>query len=144
MLTEFLRPIYLMHNFNPSYTELPYIVKNCVVNGIKIKKGVRFQFPIQASHFDPEFFPEPEKFKPERFLKENSEKIIPYTWRPFGCGYRGCIGQRFAMMEMKIFLAKFFSRFKVFLSPKSGLTEDIGTYGFYTYEASYAIVEPRL
>ena len=40
--------------------------------------------PIYASHHEPEFFPEPAKFDPERFLKENATDIIPHTYRPFG------------------------------------------------------------
>ena len=51
---------------------------------MKVTKGTRVDFPIYASHHDPDFFPEPEKFKPERFLKENANDIIPYTYRPFG------------------------------------------------------------
>ena len=49
-----------------------------------VKKGMRVDMPIYAAHHDPDFFPEPEKFKPERFLKENAEQIKPYTYRPFG------------------------------------------------------------
>ena len=40
--------------------------------------------PIYASHHNPEFFPDPEEFRPERFLKENEKDIIPYTFRAFG------------------------------------------------------------
>ena len=40
--------------------------------------------PITASHYHEDFFPEPEKFKPERFLKENSKEFDPITFRPFG------------------------------------------------------------
>jgi cytochrome P450 len=84
-----------------------------VVNGIKIKKGTKIQMPIYASHYCPDFYPEPEKYKPERFLKENSDQIIPFTWRPFGAGNRNCIGQRFAIMEIKIFMAKFLTKYKL-------------------------------
>lgn len=49
-----------------------------------IKKGTRIDMPIWASHHNPEFFPEPEEFRPERFLKENADQILPYTYRPFG------------------------------------------------------------
>ena len=40
--------------------------------------------PIYASHHEPEFFPEPARFDPERFIKENAKDIIPHTYRPFG------------------------------------------------------------
>ena len=88
-------------------------INDCEVNGIKIPKNTRIQMPIVPSHLDEEFFPEPKSFKPERFLKENANQIMDFTWRPFGSGNRVCIGQRFAMVEIKIFLAKFVSKFKV-------------------------------
>ena len=88
-------------------------VKDCEVNGIKIPKGTRIQMPAIPAHLNEDFFPEPLVFKPERFLKENADQITEFTWRPFGSGNRVCIGQRFAMVEIKIFLAKFVSKFKV-------------------------------
>ena len=96
-------------------------IKDTVVCGIPVKRGTSIQLPIPASHYDEEFFPDPYTFKPDRFLKENEDKIIPYTWRPFGAGNRVCIGQRFAMMEMKLFVAKFLAKFKVIATEKSGI-----------------------
>ena len=55
-----------------------------IAPGMLIKKGFGIELPIRASHYHPEFFPNPTKFEPERFLKENADKIIPYTYRPFG------------------------------------------------------------
>ncbi len=49
-----------------------------------IKKGMRVEMPIYSCHRNPEFFPEPEEFRPERFLKENAEDLVPYTFRAFG------------------------------------------------------------
>ena len=102
---------------------------DCVVNGIKIRKGTKIQLPNYAAHYDPEFFPSPEEYKPERFLKENEKDIIPYTWRPFGCGNRVCIGQRFSMMEMKIFVAKFLSEFKIEKTERTKMEYPVG--GFF-------------
>ncbi len=42
------------------------------------------EMPIYPSHHDPEFFPDPEEFWPDRFLKENASNITPFTYRPFG------------------------------------------------------------
>ncbi len=95
--------------------------RDCVVNGIKIPVGTKIQMPTYAAHYNEEFWPEPKKFEPERFLKENADKIIPYTWRPFGGGNRVCIGQRFAMIEIKIFLAKLLSKFRIVATPKTVL-----------------------
>ena len=87
--------------------------KDTEIKGLKIKKGTKIQMPIYAAHYHPEFYPEPYKFKPERFLKENDDQITPYTWRPFGAGNRSCIGQRFSLMEIKIFMAKLLSKYKL-------------------------------
>ena len=118
-------------------------VSDCIVNGIKVKKGVRIMMPTLPAHLDPKFFPEPEKYQPERFLKENAANVIPYTWRPFGSGNRVCIAQRFAMMEMKLFFAKFMAKFKVTPTKRSGLVPELGAYGFLFYNESIAKVEPR-
>ena len=49
--------------------------------------------PTYAFHHDPEFFPDPEKFDPERFSEENKHKINPLAYMPFGAGPRNCIGK---------------------------------------------------
>ncbi|XP_054157848.1 cytochrome P450 3A8-like [Oppia nitens] len=69
--------------------------------GITVEKGVHIIIPIHALHYNPDYYPEPKQFRPERFLPENRDKIIPYTYLPFGAGPRNCVGMRFALMEAK-------------------------------------------
>jgi cytochrome P450 len=52
-------------------------------------------------HHDPEIYPEPDAFRPERFLEQSPGT---YTWIPFGGGRRRCLGASFAMLEMKVVL----------------------------------------
>lgn len=54
-------------------------------------------------HHRPDIYPEPMSFKPERFLER---KPGTYTWMPFGGGVRRCIGNNFAMVEMRVVLAE--------------------------------------
>jgi acid phosphatase len=49
--------------------------------------------------------PDVDEFKPERFLPENADQILPNAWRPFEKGPRNCIGQELALIEMKVVLA---------------------------------------
>ncbi|XP_075155796.1 putative cytochrome P450 4d14 [Haematobia irritans] len=56
---------------------------------------------IYAIGRDPELFPYPNEFRPERFAGIQAEKTNPYAYVPFSAGPRNCIGQRFAMLEMK-------------------------------------------
>ncbi|XP_049294620.1 probable cytochrome P450 9f2 [Anopheles funestus] len=66
-----------------------------------IDKGTAIFIPIAGLHHDPQYYPNPNKFDPERFSEQNREKINPNAYLPFGIGPRNCIGSRFALMEVK-------------------------------------------
>jgi cytochrome P450 family 6 len=74
---------------------------------------------VYSLHRDPEYFPNPEKFDPERFSPENIEKIKPFTFIPFGFGQRACIGKRYASMKTKIGIAKLVLNFEIFRCEKT-------------------------
>jgi cytochrome P450 len=60
-----------------------------------------------ALHRDPTYWPDPHNFIPERFTVKEGDPLYPHknTWRPFELGSRNCIGQEFAMVEMRLVLA---------------------------------------
>ena len=76
------------------------------------------EIPIYSLHQRSDIYPEPEEFKPERFLGENLSTIPQCAFLPFGGGQRACIGMRFALSEMKITLAKLISHYKISQSEK--------------------------
>ncbi|CAG2173193.1 unnamed protein product, partial [Oppiella nova] len=80
--------------------------------GITLYKGQEIEIPIYSIHHSPEFYPNPEKFDPDRFMPENRHKLVPYTYLPFGTGPRNCIGMRFALMEIKISLAQVVRKYR--------------------------------
>jgi cytochrome P450 family 9 len=69
-----------------------------------IEKGKYCWLPIYALQHDPKYWPNPEKFDPERFSDENKHNINAGAYIPFGVGPRNCIGSRFALMESKAVL----------------------------------------
>ncbi|XP_075228836.1 putative cytochrome P450 6a14 [Lycorma delicatula] len=83
---------------------------------IIIKKNQRIFIPVYGIHHDPQYYPDPEKFDPERFNEENKEKRPYGTYLPFGDGPRICIGLRFAIAEIKVALAKILSKYELKLN----------------------------
>lgn len=60
---------------------------------VDIKVGDTVAIPIYGIHMDPEIYPEPETFKPERFMRESRNDIPAHLFLAFGAGPRNCIGK---------------------------------------------------
>ncbi|KAG6454551.1 hypothetical protein O3G_MSEX008750 [Manduca sexta] len=80
---------------------------------LTIEPGTVVYINTMGIQNDPQYFPEPEEFKPERFLPENEDQITPYTFLAFGDGPRHCIGERFAYQTIRYALAHVIYNFKV-------------------------------
>ncbi|UYV83496.1 Cyp6a9 [Cordylochernes scorpioides] len=80
--------------------------------GLQLKKGMEVNIPLIGIHYDSEYYPEPYKFKPERFLPENKDSITPFTYMPFGLGPRSCVALRFAQMEAKAAIVNLLREFR--------------------------------
>nr|XP_018895932.1 PREDICTED: probable cytochrome P450 6d4 [Bemisia tabaci] len=101
---------YLDQVVNETFRKYPVasiLARNCTENvqisgeSVVVEKGVKVFISTYALHRDPTFFPDPDKFDPERFSEENVDKIIPGSYLPFGDGPRFCIAQRLALMDVK-------------------------------------------
>jgi cytochrome P450 len=69
------------------------------LNGYELPAGTRVAPNIYLTHRRPDVYPEPERFRPERFLEHAADT---YSWIPFGGGIRRCLGASFATYELKI------------------------------------------
>lgn len=81
------------------------------VGGIPLEAGTSVISCVYSVHNNPQYYPQPERFRPERFLPENKHHLVPYTFLPFGAGPRHCLGMRFAYQEIKLLLAQLLRRF---------------------------------
>ncbi|CAO1392675.1 unnamed protein product [Diamesa serratosioi] len=85
----------------------------------KIRKGQLVMIPAHAIQNDPEIYPNPDNFDPDRFTTEEASKRSAYSFLSFGLGPRVCIGLRFGMMQAKIGLAMLLQNFKFETCSKS-------------------------
>ena len=91
-----------------------YILKSCVVDGIPLKRGDRVTFPHGGLNMSDEYFPNPEKFLPERYY--DTEKINKNPKQaniPFSLGKRSCLGKELAYKEVKIYIGSLLNKFEV-------------------------------
>jgi cytochrome P450 family 6 len=65
---------------------------------ITIEKGTTVYVPLLGLHMDPDMFPDPDHFDPERFSKENRRTRHPFTYLPFGEGPKYCIGRHYFLV----------------------------------------------
>lgn len=75
------------------------------VAGYRVRKGTLIAVGIYALHRDPELWPEPDVFDPERFTSERMAERERWAFLPFAGGARSCIGEHFAMLETTLALA---------------------------------------
>jgi cytochrome P450 family 6 len=92
-----------LRKFPPGSSLLRTVTKDYQVPDSKVilKKGMTMLASIYAIHHDPEIYPDPEVFDPDRFSHENMAKRHPLSFIPFGEGPRNCIGMRYYQSKLK-------------------------------------------
>ncbi|RLW01623.1 hypothetical protein DV515_00007834 [Chloebia gouldiae] len=108
--------------------------KDVEINGVKIPKGFVVTIPPYVLHRDPEYWPNPDEFRPERFSKENKGSIDPYTYLPFGAGPRNCIGMRFALLILKVAIVSLLQHFTFQTCKETQIPIKLSSVGLLTPE----------
>lgn len=120
------------------YPSVPYIGRRLkkdmpITDGHIVPKDCDVAVFIYDHHRNPENFPDPEKFDPDRFLPENIANRHPYAYIPFSAGSRNCIGQKFAMMEQLATVSHLLRHFRISIEP-----------GFVLKPISHIVLRPNV
>ncbi|KAF5277800.1 hypothetical protein FQR65_LT03781 [Abscondita terminalis] len=110
-MEQFIKEVLRMYPPVPIFSRV--LTEDVTYDEKKIPKGVQFLIFSYQLHRNRELFPNPEVFDPERFNAENSKNMSLYSYVPFSAGSRNCIGQRFAMLEIKATVCKVLQKFKL-------------------------------
>ncbi|ALC41924.1 Cyp317a1 [Drosophila busckii] len=106
----------------------PYIMRR-VLNDFVVPEHIKYTLfkelfviiPTHAIHNDPEYYPEPHKFMPERWGSPRNSLNEQTTWFGFGVGVRDCIGIQFAQLQLRLALALLLLEFEFTLNSKRPL-----------------------
>ncbi|MEV5776832.1 cytochrome P450 [Streptomyces antimycoticus] len=110
--------------------------------GITIPPGTEIAFSLYALHKDPDLYPNPQRFDPQRWLSADAKSLPHWAFSPFGAGSRRCIGDAFSWTEATITLATVLPRWR--LRPASGCSPQEATSAMPHPDHLPMIAEARL
>jgi cytochrome P450 family 135 len=123
---------------------LPIVVRKLTepveIGGYELPAGVSVTPCIYLVHRREDVYPEPRRFRPERFLEQPAGT---YTWIPFGGGVRRCLGASFALFEMRVVLQTVFERLAIRPAEPRAERPVRRTITFKPERGTEVVVEPR-
>lgn len=111
------------------YPPLPFLNREVMrareipLTKVHVEKGTRILIPVRALHHDPQYYPEPDRFDPERFSDEAKASRPSQVYLPFGDGPRVCVAQRLGIMQVKTSVAMLLSKFRI--EPSEDTPEEV-------------------
>jgi cytochrome P450 len=103
--------------YPPAWAQARLAIEDHELAGYRLRKGMGVAAVTWVVHRDPRWYPDPERFLPERWQGDLLKKIPRCAYFPFGYGPRQCIGNSFALMEAVLVLATVAQRFRFTVLP---------------------------
>ena len=120
--------------YPPAYVTGREAVRDTSVAGTRIPNRHIILISMYTTHRDPRFFPDPDAFRPERWLDGLEKRLPRGAFIPFGLGSRKCVGASFAMMEATLLLATIARRWRFEVAPG-----EVGTHPSITLRPAAAL-----
>ena len=113
--------------YSPIHSLSRVATEECELGGYSVPKGATVMVSLYASHRLPKYWPDPERFDPERFSAQQSAARNRYSYLPFAAGHRNCIGALLAVVEAKLIIAQIARRFELQLVDHARVRPRAGT-----------------
>uniref|UniRef100_A0A8C6UN25 Cytochrome P450, family 17, subfamily A, polypeptide 2 n=1 Tax=Neogobius melanostomus TaxID=47308 RepID=A0A8C6UN25_9GOBI len=110
------------------------------LGGHPVQPGTRVLVNMWALHHNPTDWPQPDLFKPERFLDGRGGRVSPSCFLPFGAGPRVCVGESLARLELFLFLSSLLQRISFSLPPAGPVPDLRGRLGVVLQPPPYLVV----
>lgn len=127
--------------YPPAHATTRQVVEDDVIEGYKVSAGDGIVVNIYGLHHNPAYWPEPERFNPERFSAEGVKQQTKLAYLPFLTGPRRCIGEQLAMSEAQMVIAAVAQKYHLMLADKHPVKET--KFALRTADGLYMTLEPR-
>ncbi|XP_053984249.1 probable cytochrome P450 6a14 [Hylaeus volcanicus] len=116
-------------------------LENYTFSGTKVSipKGQQVFMPVVATQHDPDIYPDPEVFDPDRFTDGNDKSRHPMFFLPFGDGPRNCIGARFANYQSKLAIIRVLTDFKLEVCEKTQIPYIVDKKALFLLQPTHGI-----
>jgi cytochrome P450 len=131
-----------MRLYPPAHTIARTAIGADHIGGVRVPPGASVTVSIYVTHRNPNLWPEPERFDPERFAPAAAATRHRFAYLPFGGGPRICIGNSFAMADVQVIVAMIAQRYRLRLV-QGHLVEPIGRVTLRPKNGIWATLEPR-
>jgi cytochrome P450 len=103
--------------YSPIHSISRVALEDDTIGGYQIPAGATIYVSLHATHRLASFWPEPERFDPERFTGDKIERRPRFAFIPFAAGHRNCVGANVAIVELKLAVAMIAQRYELALAP---------------------------
>jgi len=103
--------------YPPTWLGSRELTEDTLLDGYAAKKGQVVILNVYGLSHDARFFPDPDRFDPERFNSENEGTIPHYAYLPFSAGPHTCIGNTYALIQLRLVLATLAQNYHLELAP---------------------------
>ncbi|XP_063043463.1 steroid 17-alpha-hydroxylase/17,20 lyase [Engraulis encrasicolus] len=119
---------------------IPHVaMQDTSIGGHPVAKGTRVLVNMWAIHHDPQQWEQPDTFRPDRFLDDSGQRVIPPSFLPFGAGPRVCVGESLARMELFLFMSRLLQRCQLSAPRGASLPDLQGRYGVVLQPPKYTV-----